>query len=85
MNLLREKKFLSSMYMMRAVGEQAEGFDNLIVLTFDEEAITFSYKPRHKAIQRKTNKVGYIILLTNSRIISQEVLKIYRGEDRIKF
>jgi transposase len=38
----------------------------------------FSYELKHKAIQRETNRFGYTVLITNTRIVAKELLRIYR-------
>lgn len=39
---------------------------------------------KHKAIQRRTNRLGYTILITNTMIAAPDVLKIYRDKDRVE-
>ncbi|MGC8662939.1 MAG: hypothetical protein ACP5TX_00840 [Thermoplasmata archaeon] len=44
----------------------------------------FTYSLKHKAIQRRTNRMGYTILFTNTRLKANEVLRIYREKDAVE-
>ena len=44
----------------------------------------FSHVPKHKAIQRRTNRFGFTVLLTNTQIAAQNILRIYRDKDRVE-
>ncbi|MGC8618820.1 MAG: hypothetical protein ACP5UZ_08860, partial [Thermoplasmata archaeon] len=45
----------------------------------------FSYELRHKVIQRKTNRFGYTVLITNTSIAANELLRrIYREKDAVE-
>ncbi len=45
---------------------------------YDFSEMTFSYELKHKAIQRKTNRFGYTMPMTNTNIAANELLRIYR-------
>jgi len=44
----------------------------------------FSYELKHKAIQRRTNRFGYTVLITNTGIAANDLLKIYREKDTVE-
>jgi len=50
-------------------------------MKYDFNDMGFSYGLKHKAIQRKTNRFGYTVLITNTGIAANDLLKIYREKD----
>ena len=84
LKVMREKRFSSSADMMRTVSEHINGFGNLIEVSYDRDALTFSYELRHNAIQRRTNTFGYTVLFTNTQFTASEILKIYREKDVVE-
>ena len=51
---------------------------------YDFNEMTFSYQLKHKAIQRKTNRFGYTVLITSTNIEASELLRIYREKDVVE-
>jgi transposase len=70
--------------MARTVEEELKGFSNLVDVKYDFNDMKFSYELKHKAIQRKTNRLGYTILITNTGIAADELLRIYREKDVVE-
>ena len=66
------------------VSEHINGFGNLIKVSQDRGALTFSYELKHNAIQLKTDTLGYSILFTNTSINAQDILKTYREKDAVE-
>ena len=84
LNDLMAKKFDSPDDMVRSVEAELKGFRNLIEITYDRKSTRFSYVLKHNAIQRRTNRFGYTILITNTMIAAPDVLHIYRDKDRVE-
>jgi transposase len=70
--------------MVKSVEEELNGFNNIVELKYDFKGMKFSYELKHKAIQRKTNRFGYTVLITNTGIAANELLKIYREKDAVE-
>ncbi|MGC8618624.1 MAG: hypothetical protein ACP5UZ_07840 [Thermoplasmata archaeon] len=81
LDVLKRKKFHSQSDMAKTVEEELKGFSNLVDVKYDLNEMTFSYEIRHKAIQRKTNRFRYTVLITNTSIAAKELLRIYREKD----
>ena len=41
----------------------------------------FTYRLKHNAIQARTNRMGFFVLFTNSRMSAEDILRIYRQKD----
>ena len=54
--------------MVKSVEDELSGFNSLVELKYDFKGMKFSYGLKHKAIQRKTNRFGYTVLITNTGI-----------------
>jgi len=80
LDVLKGKSFHSSKDMVKSVEEELNGFKNIVELKYDFKGMKFSYELNHKAIQRKTNHFGYTVLVTNTGIAANDLLKIYREE-----
>ena len=84
LDVLKGKRFQSQSDMAKTVEEELKGFLNLVNVKYDFNEITFSYQLKHKAIQRKTNRFGYTVLITNTGIAANELLRIYREKDVVE-
>ena len=84
LDVLKGKKFRSQSDMAKTVGEELKVFNNLVDVKYDFNEIAFSYQLKHKAIQRKTNRFGYTVLITNTNIKANELLRIYREKDVVE-
>ncbi len=84
LNELMGRKFDSPADMIRSVEKELRGFRNLIEIVNEKDSTKFSYTLKHKAIQRRTNRFGFTILLTNTQLSGADVLKIYRDKDRVE-
>ena len=76
------RKFDSPAYMIRSVEKEIRGFHNLIEIVCEKDSTEFSYMLKHKAIQRRANRFGFIDLITNTNLPGEDVLRIYRDKDR---
>ena len=68
--------------MTKTVEEELKGFNNLVDVKYDFKEMRFSYELKHKAIQRRTNRFGYNVLITNTGIAASELLRITRKRSR---
>ena len=84
LDVLKGKRFQSQSDLTRTVEEELKGFLNLVNVKYDFKEITFSYQLKHKAIQRKTNRFEYTVLITNTGIAANELLRIYREKDIVE-
>ena len=84
LDVLKGKKFQSQSDMAKTVEEELKVFNNLVDVKYDFNEIAFSYQLKHKAIQRRTNRMGYTILFTNTRLMAEEVFRIYREKDIVE-
>ena len=84
LDVLKGKKFQSQSDMAKTVEEELKGFNNLEDVKYDFNEMTFSYQLKHKAIQRRTNRFGYTVLITNTSIAASELLRIYREKDIVE-
>ncbi len=76
------RKFDSPAYMIRSVEKEIREFHNLIEIVCEKDSTEFSYTLKHKAIQRRANRFGFIDLITNTNLPGEDVLRIYRDKDR---
>ena len=81
---LMKKKFDSPADMVRTVEYSLNGFRGLVEISYGNGPDNFTYSLKHKAIQRRTNRMGYTILFTNTRLKAEEVLRIYREKDTVE-
>ena len=79
-----KKKFDSPADMVRTLEYSLNGFRGLVEMSYGNGPDNFTYSLKHKAIQRRTNKMGYTILFTNTRLKVEEVLRIYREKDTVE-
>jgi len=84
LDVLKGKSFHSSKDMVKSVEEELNGFNSLVELKYDFKGMKFSYGLKHKAIQRRTNRFGYTVLITNTGIAANDLLKIYREKDAVE-
>ncbi|MEM0133631.1 MAG: hypothetical protein QXU18_00160 [Thermoplasmatales archaeon] len=70
--------------MIRSLEKELREFRNLIEIVCENDSSKFSYTLKHNAIRRRTNKFGFTILLTNTRLPGVDVLKIYKDKDRVE-
>ena len=45
---------------------------------------TFTYRLKHNAVQARTNRMGYFVLFTNTRMSAVDILRIYRQKDVVE-
>ena len=61
---------------MATLKSALKGFRNLMDIQYLDSG--FTYELKHKAIQRRPNRFGYIILFTNTRFLPDSSLRTYR-------
>ena len=81
---LMKRKFDSHADMVRTVEYSLNGFRSLVEISYEKGPNNFTYSLKHKAIQRKTNRMGYTILFTNTRLSAEEVFRIYREKEIVE-
>ena len=79
-----KKKFDSPADMVRTLEYSLNGFRGLVEMSYGNGPDNFTYSLKHKAIQRRTNRMGYTILFTNTRLKAEEVIRIYREKDTVE-
>ena len=80
---LMKRRFDSRADMMRTVEYSLNGFRTFFDLSYGSSD-KFTYTLKHKARQRRTNRMGFTILFTNTRLQQDEVLRIYREKDIVE-
>ena len=43
-----------------------------------------TYRLKHNAIQARTNRMGFFVLFTNTRMSAEDILRIYRQKDVVE-
>ncbi len=81
LEVLKEKKFNLQSDLAKIIEEELKGFSNLVDVKDNFNVMKFFYERKHKAIQRETNRFGYTVLITNTKIAAIELLRIYREKD----
>ena len=81
---LMKKKFVSSADMVKTVEYAINGFRGLVEISYGNGPDNFAYSFVQKAIQRKTSRMVYPILFTNTRLKAEEVLRIYGEKDTVE-
>jgi len=84
LDVFKGKSFRSSKDMVKSVEEELNGLDNFVELQYDSKCMKFSYKLKHKPIQRKTSLFCYTTLITNRSTAANELLKMYREKDAVE-
>ena len=79
---LRKKEFHSQRDLISTIESGLKGFRNLVDIQYAD--LTFTHSLKHKAIQRRTNRLGYTILFTNTQFTANDILRIYRGKDLVE-
>jgi transposase len=80
---LMKRRFDSRADMMRTVEYSLNGFRAFFDIRYGSSD-KFTYTLKHKAMQRKANRMGFTILFTNTRLQQDEVLRIYREKDIVE-
>ncbi len=80
---LMKRRFDSRADMMRTVEYSLNWFRTFFDIRYGSSD-KFTYTLKHKAMQRKANRMGFIVLLTNTRLQQDKVLRIYREKDIVE-
>ena len=75
-------KFASRNDMIRSVTASINGIGRYISVRYSGSSFTYSLK--HKTIQTHTSRMGFFVLLTNTMISEEDILKIYRKKDVVE-
>jgi transposase len=84
LDVLKEKGFHSSKDMVKSVEEELNGFNSLVEMKYNFKGIKFLYELKHKYIQRRTKRFGYTVLIINTGIAVNDLLKIYKKKDAVE-
>ena len=82
LNNMSAMKYSSRNDMIRSVTASVKGMGRYISLKFSGSSFTYSLK--HKTIQSHTSRMGFFVLLTNTMISEEDMLKIYRRKDVVE-
>jgi transposase len=75
-------KFASRNDMIRSVTASINGIGRYISVRYSGSSFTYSLK--RKTIQTHTSRMGFFVLLTNTMISEEDILKIYRMKDVVE-
>jgi len=75
-------KFTGKNDMIRSVTASIRDMGRYISLKFSGSSFTYSLK--HRTIQSHTSRMGFFVILTNTRISEEDILKIYRKKDVVE-
>ena len=75
-------KFSSRNDMIRSVTTSVNGMGRYLSLKFSGSSFTYSLN--HKSMQIHTSRMGFFVLLTNTMIGEEDILKIYRKKDVVE-
>ena len=79
---MQDQEFDSEQDMIRSVMKAAGNMMKYIEIIPSEKA--FTYRLKHNAIQARTNKMGFFVLFTNTRMSAEDILRIYRQKDVVE-
>ena len=82
LNNMSAMKYSSRNDMIRSVTASVKGMGRYVSLKFSGTSFTYSLK--HKTIQSHTSRMGFFVLLTNTMISEEDMLKIYRRKDVVE-
>ena len=81
---LGNTRFKTEQDLIGSVESTLKGIRKLFDVIYHKESLSFSYSLKHKAIQRRNNRLGYTILITNTLFPAPDILKIYRQKDVVE-
>ncbi|MGC8515128.1 MAG: IS1634 family transposase [Thermoplasmata archaeon] len=81
---LGKTRFKTQQDLIGSVESALKGFRRLIDVQYDKKKLSFSYSLRHKAIQRRNNRLGYTVLITNTLFPATEILRMYWQKDVVE-
>ena len=79
---MQDQEFDSEQDMIRSVMKAAGNMMKYIEIIPSGKA--FTYRLKHNAIQARTNKMGFFVLFTNTRMSAEDILRIYGQSDIVE-
>jgi transposase len=79
---MQEKEFDTEQDMIRSVTKAAGKL--LKYIEIRSSGKTFTYRLKHNAVQARTNRMGFFVLFTNTRMSAEDILRIYRQKDVVE-
>ena len=79
---MQDQEFDSEQDMIRSVMKAAGKMLKYIEIIPSGKA--FTYRLKHNAIQARTNRMGFFVLFTNTRMSAEDILRIYRQKDVVE-
>ena len=79
---MQDQEFNSQQDMIRSVTKAAGKLLKYIEII--PSGKTFTYRLKHNAVQARTNRMGYFVLFTNTRMSAVDILRIYRQKDVVE-
>ena len=79
---MQDQEFNSEQDMIRSVTKAAGKL--LKYIEIRSSGKTFTYRLKHNAVQARTNRMGYFVLFTNTRMSAEDILRIYRQKDVVE-
>ena len=79
---LQDQEFNSQQDMIRSVTKAAGKL--LKYIEIRSSGKTFTYRLKHNAVQARTNRMGYFVLFTSTRMSADDILRIYRQKDVVE-
>ena len=76
--------FKTQQDLIGSVESALKGFRRLIDVQYDMEKLSFAYSLKHKAIQRRNNRLGFTVPTMNTLFPATAILQIYRQKDVVE-
>ena len=78
---MQDQEFNSEQDMIRSVTAAGKMLKYIEIIPSGK---AFTYRLKHNAIQARTNRMGFFVLFTNTRMSAQDILRIYRQKDVVE-
>ena len=79
---MQDQEFNSEQDMIRSVMKAAGNMQKYVEII--KSGKRFTYRLKHNAMQARTNRMGYFVLFTNTRMSADGILRIYRQKDVVE-
>jgi hypothetical protein len=79
---MQDQEFDSEQDMIRSVMKAAGKLLKYIEIIPSGKA--FTYRLKHNAVQARTNRMGFFVLFTNTRMSAVDIFRIYRQKDVVE-
>ena len=78
---MQDQEFNSEQDMIRSVTAAGKMLKYIEIIPSGK---AFTYRLKHNAIQARTNRMGFFVLFTNTRMSAEDILRIYRQKDVVE-